>query len=186
MAEPARPLPELPDAAAFRAWADEQPETWEFADGHLVMMGRASRPHVRLAGNLVAELRRGLHGQRRQPYQSDLAVRVDARNEFLPDVVVDCGAAQEEADEPVLIAEVLSPSTEDYDRGRKWAAYLRLPSLRHYLLLAQDRLLVELFSRRGDAWVLQVIEDHGAEIALDALGVTLRVRALYDGVDLRP
>ncbi len=186
MAEPARPLPDLPDAAAFRAWADAQPESWEFADGRLVMMGRASRPHVRLAGNLVAELRSRLRGQPCQPYQSDLAVRVDARNEFLPDVVVDCGAAREEADQPVLIAEVLSPSTEDYDRGRKWAAYRRLPSLHHYLLLAQDRILVELYSRRGDGWTLHVIEDGDAEVVLDALGVTLRVRELYDGVELPP
>lgn len=84
---------------------------------------------------------------------------------------------------PVLIAEVLSPSTEAYDRGGKFALYRRLPSLRHYLLIAQDQVAVDVFTRQPDGrWLLDAYADPQAEILLEALDCRLSVRELYDRV----
>jgi Uma2 family endonuclease len=140
--------------------------------------------HARLAANLLGLLWSRLRGKPCQPYPSDLAVRIDLRNEFYPDVVVDYGQARDEAAEPVLVIEVLSPSTEADDRGRKWAAYRRLPTLRHYMLVAQDAPLVELYSRRGETWTLNVIERLEGEVPLTSLELTLPMAEIYEGVRL--
>jgi Uma2 family endonuclease len=184
MAEAARPLPDLPDAAAFRAWAEHQPERWQFINGNLVMMAGGTLVHARLSANLLGLLWNRLRGKPCQPYPSDLAVRIDLRNEFYPDVVVDCGQARNEAAAPVLVVEVLSPSTEADDRGRKWAAYRRLPMLRHYMLVAQDTPLVEVYSRRDEVWTLHVIERLDGEVALPSLELTLPMAEIYEGVRL--
>lgn len=178
-------LPLLPDVDAFRAWAEGRPEKWQFIDGALVMMAGASKAHTTIAGNLFAALWGRLRGGRCRPHASDLAVRIDSRFDLYPDVVVDCGPiAGYEASEPVLVAEVLSLSTEKDDRGRKWAAYRRLPSLRHYLLIAQDQLEVELYTRTEAGWLLQVLDDPDAPLGLAALDATIRVGDLYEGVPL--
>ena len=184
MAEPARDMPSLPDADAFREWAWRQPEKWQFINGTLVMMAGASRVHARISANVGAQLWGQLRGRRCQPYQSDLAVRVDSLNEFYPDIVVDCGSARDEAAEPVLVVEVLSPSTEKDDRGRKWAAYRRLKTLRHYMLVAQDQLMVELYTRSDVGWTLRVFETADATVTIDSLDVSLRVGEIYEGADL--
>jgi Uma2 family endonuclease len=184
MAEPATQIPTLPDADAFREWAWRQPEKWEFIDGKLFMMAGASRLHVRICQNIGAQLWNRLRGHRCQPYQSDLAVRVDSLNEFYPDLVVDCGNARDEAAEPVLVIEVLSASTEKNDRGRKWAAYRRVPSLRHYMLVAQDERMVELYTRSDVGWTLQVFETADAEVTVSALNLSLNVAEVYEGVEL--
>lgn len=184
MAEPAREMPSLPDADAFREWAWRQPEKWQFINGALVMMAGASRAHVRLSQNIGSQLWNALRGRRCQPYQSDLAVRVDSLNEFYPDIVVDCGSARDEAAEPVLVVEILSPSTEKDDRGRKWAAYRRLKSLRHYMLVTQDQMMVELYTRSDAGWTLHVSETADATVTIDSLAVSLRVGEIYEGVDL--
>lgn len=184
MAEPARDMPSLPDADAFREWAWRQPEKWEFIGGKLFMMAGASRLHGLIAGNTMGVLWNALRGRRCRPFQSDLAVRVDSLNEFYPDIVVDCGNARDEAAEPILVVEVLSASTEKNDRGRKWAAYRRVPSLRHYMLVAQDQLMVELYTRNDVGWTLHVLETADATVMIDSLDVSLSVGEIYEGVDL--
>jgi Uma2 family endonuclease len=183
MAELAVQTPTLPDADAFREWAWRQPEKWQFISGTLVMMAGASRAHTTIAGNVMGLLWNALRAGPCRPHSSDLAVRVDSLNEFYPDVVVDCGSERNEAGEPVLVVEVLSPSTEKDDRGRKWAAYRRLPSLRHYMLVAQDETMVELYTRSDVGWTLQVFETVDATVTITALGVTLRVADIYEGVE---
>ncbi len=170
MAEPARDMPSLPDADAFREWAWRQPEKWEFIYGKLFMMAGASRLHGLIAGNTMGVLWNALRGRSCRPFQIDLAVRVDSLNEFYPDIVVDCGNARDEAAEPILVVEVLSASTEKNDRGRKWAAYRRVPSLRHYMLVAQDQLMVELYTRNDVGWTLHVLETADATVTIDSLG----------------
>ena len=184
MAGFARDVPSPPDADAFREWAWRQPEKCEFIDGKAFMMAGASRLHGLIAGNIMGVLWNALRGRRCGPFQSSLAVRVDSLNEFYPDLVVDCGDARDEATEPLLVVEVLSASTEENDRGRKWAAYRRLRTLRHYMLVAQDQLMVELYTRNDVGWTLQVFETADATVAIDGLDVSLRVAEIYEGVDL--
>jgi Uma2 family endonuclease len=104
-------------------------------------------------------------------------------------VVVVCGQPRFEDEErdtllnPTLIVEVLSPSTEDYDRGRKFGHYRSIPSLQVYLLVRQDRAHVELFTRqRDDRWVLWETDDLGATVDLPAIGATLALADVYDRV----
>lgn len=184
MAEPAIELPSLPDADAFREWAWRQPEKWQFINGTLVMMAGASRAHTTIAGNITGLLWNALRGGPCRPHPSDLAVRVDSLNEFYPDVVVDCGDARDEAAEPVLVVEILSPSTEKDDRGRKWAAYRRLASLRHFMLVAQDAVMVEVYTRSDVGWTLQVFETADASVEISALDVSLRIAEIYEGVEI--
>ena len=184
MAESARDVPSLLDADAFREWAWRQPEKWQFISGALVMMAGASRTRTTIAGNLTGLFWDALRGGRCRPHPSDLAVRVDRLNEFYPDIVVDCGSARDEAAEPILVVEILSPSTEKDDRGRKWAAYRRLKSLRHYMLVAQDQMVVELYTRSDAGWTLQVFETADATVTIDSLDVSLWVSEIYEGVDL--
>jgi Uma2 family endonuclease len=106
-----------------------------------------------------------------------------------PDVSVLCGEPAFHDDRrdvltnPVLIAEVLSPATEAYDRGGKFAHYRRLPSLRHYLLIAQDRVSVDVFTRQpDDRWLLSAYADLDAVIELETPDCRLSVREVYDQV----
>jgi Uma2 family endonuclease len=82
-----------------------------------------------------------------------------------------------------VIVEVLSPPTESYDRGEKFAHYRRLDSLQEYVLVAQVTPRIEHFRREGDHWVLTEISDPGGELALSSLGCALKVADIYDRVD---
>jgi Uma2 family endonuclease len=119
-----------------------------------------------------------------------MRVRIAATGLYTyPDVVVVCGQPRFEDEErdtllnPTLIVEVLSPSTEDYDRGRRFAHYRSIPSLQVYLLVRQDRAHVELFTRqRDDRWVLWETDDLGATVDLSAIGATIALADVYDRV----
>jgi len=109
-----------------------------------------------------------------------------------PDIVVVCGAPQfEDAHvdtllNPTVIIEVLSPSTEGYDRGAKFGYYRALPSLQEYLLVTQDQALVEHFVRAGDDWILSVADDLAAVVQLPAISCTLPLAEIYRRVSFPP
>ena len=102
-----------------------------------------------------------------------------------PDVVVVCGDAEYEDEEldallnPTLIVEVLSPMTESYDRGAKFAHYRQLASLKEYVLIAQDRFLVERFSREGNVWEYTVQDSPDDVLRLDSIGCAIPLREIY-------
>lgn len=148
------------DAAAFLAWEAEQAEKHEFRAGEIFAMGGASDRHVTIAGNVFATLREQLRGGPCRTYIADMKLRVETADAFYyPDVMVTCNPADGERSQhkgaPSLVVEVLSPSTEAFDRGAKFADYRQLPSLREYLLIEPVRGGLELFRRdAGDHWVL--------------------------------
>lgn len=84
---------------------------------------------------------------------------------------------------PALIVEILSPSTEAYDRGDKFAHYRRMESLREYVLVAQHRMLVERFTRQGDPWVLSAASEAGAGVELGSIGCMLPLGEVYERVE---
>jgi Uma2 family endonuclease len=102
-----------------------------------------------------------------------------------PDIAVVCGDVQFEDDQvdtllnPTLIIEVLSPSTEDHDRGAKFGYYRRLPSLREYILVAQDKMLVEHFVREDDGWLLTETTDPDAVVRLPSIGCEVPLAEVY-------
>ena len=167
----------------------------EFFDGRIYAMSGASRSHVRVTRNLIAALHAQLRGRPCELFPSDLKLRVSQTGLYTyPDATVVCGEAQFADDafdvllNPTLVIEVLSPSTESYDRGRKFEHYMRLPSLREYVLIAQDRMRVERFTRAADGrdWVLSVAEGTDATVELPSIGCALRLADLYERVELPP
>ncbi len=180
----ARARSQLPrDLDAFVRWHEQQPETFEFVGGAPVMMAPASRAHTMLKGNVFAALRQKLAGSRCTAYGDGIEIRAHGIS-AIPDVVVSCeppdlSTPVEAA--PVLIVQIVSPTTALRDRVEKWEAYRRIPSLRHYLMVEQDRRFVELHTRKGDI-VFEERFIETSEVALEALGITLDVATIYSGV----
>ncbi len=119
-------------------------------------MAGASDAHVTVAGNVYMALRNHLRGSPCSVFISDMKLRVEEDNAFFyPDVFVTCADSDRgqshSKSAPVLVVEVLSPTTSAYDRGAKFAAYRKLPTLREYALIDPERLSLDLFRREGDS-----------------------------------
>lgn len=162
----------------------------EYVDGEVRAMTGASRDHGRIALNVGANLFAQLRGRPCETFMSDMKVRVPGKRSYLyPDVVVVCGRSELEDEHedsllnPTLIVEVLSPSTQAYDRTEKWEHYRRIPSLRDYLLVAQDQRRVERYTRQEEGlWLFSETSDPDAVLRLDSIGCTLAMRDVYDRV----
>jgi Uma2 family endonuclease len=186
VADPARQLTPEEYLALERAAETKS----EYVDGMLVPRAPATRSHVLITVNIAAEINQQLRDRSPEVYMVDMRVRVVEGGMYsYPDVVVVCDLPQFEDDEfdvllnPTLIVEVLSPSTEAYDRGLKFQRYRQRPSIQEYILVAQDRAVVERYSRHGDHWILT--ESAGLEATLDlpSIGCTLALRDIYDKVE---
>lgn len=162
----------------------------EYVAGEVFAMSGGSYEHSLIAANLTSALSQQLKSGPCTVLTSDMRIRVAAADAcFYPDLSVLCGEPifhddrRDVLTNPVLIAEVLSASTESYDRGGKFAHYRRLPSLRHYLLVAQDRVAVELFTRQpDDRWLFEAQTERDAIIALQTPDCRLSLREIYDRV----
>jgi Uma2 family endonuclease len=163
----------------------------EYLSGQIYAMTGASREHNRIAVNLTRELSTALRGRPCEVFASDMRVKVSPTGLYTyPDVVVVCGEARFEDREvdtllnPTLIVEVLSDSTEAYDRGQKFAHYRRLETLSDYVLIAQDRVLVEHFVRDGERWIMREIREPDGWLVLEAIGCEVSLRDIYERVEL--
>lgn len=185
-AEPQRRL----TVEEYLALERESETRHEYLDGEVFAMSGASREHNLIGTNLVGALYSQLKRHGCEQYANDMRVHIPATGLYTyPDLVVVCGEPRFEDDEretllnPNLIVEVLSPSTEDYDRGRKFAHYRSVPSLQIYLLAAQDRAHVEVFTRQPDGrWLLWETDDLGDSIELPEAGAILAMAEIYDRV----
>jgi Uma2 family endonuclease len=163
----------------------------EYRAGQIVAMTGVSRAHSLIVGNLLGEMRQQLRGSSCEVHSNDLRVRVSRTGLYTyPDVVVACGEILFEDDQvdtllnPVVVIEVLSPSTEAYDRGEKFAHYRRLDSLQEYVLVAQDRVRVERYVRQGEQWVLSELSAREDVLALTAIDCQIGLREIYERVRL--
>jgi Uma2 family endonuclease len=162
----------------------------EYIDGEMIARDRASHRHSIITANIAGELGNHLRNSPCTVALAQLRVATDRRRHYTyPDVVVVCDPPQFVDDQldtvtnPTLIAEVLSDSTEKYDRGGKFERYRSIPSLSEYLLLAQDRVHVELFTRQPDGrWSLRDWNDRAAEIEIESLHCRLKVSEVYSKV----
>jgi Uma2 family endonuclease len=162
----------------------------EYLDGEIYAMSGASAAHNTIAMNIVRHLGNQFEGRPCRVFASDLRVRVSPNRMYTyPDVVAVCGP-REFADDhsdtllnPTVVFEVLSPSTEAYDRGEKFARYWRLASLTDYVLVAQDQMRVEHFARQGDGWFVTAAESPDETLRLAALDAELVLRAIYTNVE---
>ena len=166
----------------------------EFFDGEMFAMAGGSPMHSLIAANLIGELRTKLKGRPRKPFTSDLRLKVEATGlDTYPDVSVVCGPLQFAAGtddtvvNPTLLVEVLSDSTEAYDRGEKFLHYRQMPSLQEYLLVSQRLPRIEQFVRRADGeWTLRIAEGMDATLALPSLEITVALAEVFAGVDFIP
>ena len=162
----------------------------EYLDGGCYAMAGASPRHNRITANLIIRLGVELGHGPCQVFPSDLKVRASATRYFYPDVSVICGPLQY-ADEdqdvvlnPTVIIEVLSETTSLYDRGKKFFAYQGIPSLKEYLLGAQDEFVVEQYTRQEkDAWLYLKTEGLQGSVRLPSIGATLSLSEVYARVD---
>ena len=176
------PLPKPWTVEDFLEWEAQQPERYEFIDGRILGMVGGSAAHATIKGNVFAALRARLQGGPCRVFVESLKVVTDVASHY-PDVVVTSAPVQPGDDqirEPVVVVEVLSRTTADRDRSAKWVAYQDIPSLQHYVLIAQDRRRVKLFSRASDVWHLAIIRPPGRKIQLSALGVELTLDEVYE------
>ena len=159
----------------------------EYIDGQVIAMSGASRAHGRISWNVTAALDPQLEQEGCEGFASDMRVHIPATGKYTyPDIVVAYGEPHFEDDEldtllnPSLIIEILSPSTEVQDRGRKLFDYRSIPSLRYILLVAQDRIHVEYVVRQDDgSWLLTEVSQPDAVLELPAINARLVLKEIY-------
>ncbi len=164
----------------------------EYHDGEMFAMAGAPEAHNLIVGNAFGELRQQFRGRACRVYQSEMRVRISATGLYTyPDVVAVCGEPRFTDDQrdtllnPTLIIEALSPSTEAYDRGRKFEHYKTMESLRDYLLIATDRVHGDLYTRQADErWLLTSVSRMQEYLTLDSVDARLLMSDIYEKVEL--
>ena len=162
----------------------------EYLHGEITAMSGASLVHNIIVTNLVINIGTQMRGRPCNVFSSDMRVKIPATGLYTyPDIAALCGVPQLEdaaADtllNPSVIIEVLSPSTEAYDRGTKFAHYQTIGSLQEYVLVAQDKPRIEIFRRQenGD-WLYSVAQTPEATVRLDVINCELALAEVYEGV----
>lgn len=167
-------------------------ERHEYFAGEVFAMGGASERHNLIVTNTVRELSLQLKGRPCRTYANDMRVKVSSTGLYTyPDVVVVCGQPRFDDQQrdtllnPSVLIEVLSKSTEAYDRGEKSGNYRQLESLAEYLLISQDKRHVEHYVRQADhQWLLSETDSLDGKVPLSAIGCELALAEIYDKVDL--
>lgn len=164
----------------------------EYLDGEMFAMAGASETHNLIVSNLIRALGNRLAERPCRVYPGDLRILVEATGLYTyPDVSVVCGQPrlvrdrhQDNLLNPQLLVEVLSPSTEAFDRGRKFEHYRTIPSLSEYLLVAQEKPVLEHFLREGGgAWRFSAVQGMDAALILPTLGLDLPLGEVYQRVE---
>jgi Uma2 family endonuclease len=167
---------------------EQSPVKHEYINGQIYAMAGASDPHVTIALNLAALLRSHVRGSGCRVYISDMKASIESLNRFYyPDVIVTCDPRDQETSAykrfPTLIVEVLSNSTEAFDRGDKFVDYQELESLREYVLINTKRQRVECFRRNDEGlWVLQSYTPEHTSFRLNSVEFEGTLEALYEDV----
>ncbi|MDQ3032478.1 MAG: Uma2 family endonuclease [Myxococcota bacterium] len=183
MVDPARDLGVM-TYAAYLELERSSATKHEYVNGRAYAMAGGTPEHARLQLRLGRALGPALDRRGCEGFSSDLRVRIVATGRSTyPDLSVVCGSVERAADDPdaatnpIVIAEILSESTEAEDRGSKWLHYQRIPSLRHYVLVSQRERRVEVYTRDGTTWRYDSVDQGG--IALSAIEATLSLDELY-------
>jgi Uma2 family endonuclease len=163
----------------------------EFLDGEMFAMSGGSMEHASIQTNILVELSLALRGTPCRAFGPDLRIKVSSRMYTYPDVSVVCGKpllADEHEDNllnPVVIVEVLSPSTEKYDRGLKFQQHRTIASLRDYILIDQGQMRIEQYTRQpDDTWSLRDYQRPEQELKIDSIGASIPLQRIYDRVEL--
>lgn len=176
-------MPQRLTREEFRAWAETQAERYERVCGEPVAMVPERAAHVRIKNRVWAALERAIQraGVDCEALGDGITIEVDDDTDYEPDAVVNCGppipADAIAATRPVIVVEVLSPSTQSVDSGEKLAGYFRVPSIQHYLVFGTRRREVVHHARQGEAIVSRVL--NVGRIALHPPGVSFDITDVY-------
>jgi Uma2 family endonuclease len=178
-------------AQEYLAFERKSPIKHEYRNGSIFEMPRSNRWHKLITGNLGCELSTQVRDRPCELYMSAMRILVSRTGLYTyPDVVAVCGEPRFEDSErdtllnPNVIIEVLSESTEAYDRGKKFGHYRRLESLREYVLVAQDEVRVERYTRQGDDWLLTELSNLDDTLRLESIGCAVALHEIYAKVEL--
>ena len=165
----------------------------EYFQGKLVAMAGASLIHNRLVANLLGEIREPLKNKPCEILPSDIRVSTPSRESYMyPDAVIVCGQPEMEDDKfdtlknPVVIFEILSPSTEDHDRGRKFFFYRQIPSFKEYILVDSTKPFVEISRQEENgAWKFETITDPEGQLFISSIGISIPMAEVYRNVSFQ-
>jgi len=168
----------------------QSPFRHEYTRGHVEMMAGGTENHALLNVAIATLVKTALRGRDCKIYGSDMLVRMESADmSSYPDAMVICGkthfaeGGKRVVDNPLLLVEVLSPSTASYDRGEKFAAYKQLQSLREVLFISQDRPAVEYWQKAPNGWFSTTMEGLASTVVLAHLQISVPLAELYDGID---
>ncbi|MBS3028497.1 MAG: Uma2 family endonuclease [Dolichospermum sp. DET50] len=171
----------------FLEWEEQQDIKHEYINGEVFAMTGGTIPHTTIALNLAAGLKNHLRGGKCRPFMADAKVGISGNGPFhYPDVMVSCDQRDKQAIKfiqfPCLIVEVLSPSTEAYDRGGKFQQYRRIETLQEYVLISADKISLDCFrlNEKG-LWELHPFVE-GDEVHLVSVDFTFPLSLVYEDV----
>lgn len=159
----------------------------EYFKGQIFAMSGGSVNHSRIAVNVMVELGSGLQSTTCETFNSDLRIYVKAHDLFTyPDISVICGRPDffnnrtDTITNPIVIFEVLSPSTKDYDRGQKFEFYRSIPSLRDYVIIQQEKVTIEHHHKVGlNRWLLTEYANLDETLVIESINFALPIRRIY-------
>jgi Uma2 family endonuclease len=172
----------------YLEWEPKQLGRHEYIDGEVYAMSGGTKPHNRIGGNLYIAIDHHLQNRGCEVYFSDVKVKVSPTSSYhYPDIVVTCDERDRESNQvvlyPCVVVEVLSPSTEAYDRGGKFSFFRRISTLQEYVLLESERIGCECFRRNDQGlWVLHPFETDDT-LTLESIDFSIPMRSLYRQVN---
>jgi Uma2 family endonuclease len=174
----------------YFAWEEQQEEKHEYFDGEVYAMSGGTREHSRIAVNVTTLIDNHLGEGDCQVLNSDARIKIQSSEKYVyPDASVTCDERDRETPQfiahPCLIIEVLSPSTEAYDRGDKFELYRRSDSLREYALVSADKIAIDLYRRDDSGEWRSLYYRSGDTVELQSINLTFPVEKVYRGIKFR-
>ena len=173
----------------YLAYEIESEIKHEYIDGEIYAMAGSTENHSLIMMNTTTEINLQLRDTLCRLHSSKMKIKISETKYVYPDFSAVCSKPIFDDDKhmiltnPVLVAEILSPSTEKYDRGLKSTFYRNLPTLKQYLIIEQSRIHIELLTRQEGGWFVQDFDQFDVAIPLDAIGVQLPVSEVYRGIE---
>ncbi len=184
-----RPLKSKFTQAEYLAMEEAAEYKSEYYNGEIFAMSGGTADHSKIAVSCAAELRQMLDPKPCHVFNSDVRLLVQPNGLYTyPDVMVICGKIQfverrkDTVTNPILIVEVLSESTRDYDRGAKFNFYKQIPSLQEYVTIESESARIECYRRAGDKWTIETYDNLNAVARFESLACEIPVKRIYHKV----
>ncbi len=173
---------------AYLEWENAQPERHEFYRGEVFAMTGGRRSHGRVTANLVMHLGLQLKGTPCQVFSESMKIQIADDTILYPDIFVTCDRQDLQTEmifrAPTLVLEVLSPSTQAYDRSQKFALYRRLPSLKEYVLIDPETRRAEIFRINAEGLFVFYDMSESETMELTSIGCKVAIADVFDGIDI--